>query len=813
MPEVQKHLNTQATLIVHAPPGAGKSTALPLDLLDAPWLAGQKILMLEPRRLAARAVAHRMAFLLGEKVGQRIGYRVRFDTKVSQDTRIEVLTEGILTRMLQQDNVLEGIGLIIFDEFHERSLQADLGLVLCRQIQEILREDLRILLMSATLDTSSLSQMLGNCPVVSSTGRQHPVDHYYLPAPAGTRLHTHVSRVVRTALRENPTGDLLVFLPGTGDIRRVHTLLEALEQAKVYPLYGDLPQSEQEKALLPDPGGHRKVVLATSIAETSLTIEGIRVVIDSGQSRVPRFDPRSGLTRLETVDVTQDAADQRAGRAGRLGPGTCYRLWSQGSHRYLATHRKPEILAADLAPLTLELAAWGVTDMAGLDWPTAPPPGALAQALELLAQLGALEAGRITARGKAMLRLPTHPRLAHMLLEGQAEGIGGIAADIAALLEGRDPLPRGVGADLRLRLDALRHARNGQRHAGDRKAIAAILRVTKVWQRILRINPPADAGHPMDAGWLLAAAFPERIARGIDPALGRFRLSNRRTAAVEQHDPLADEPWLGIAHLDAGQGEGRIFLAAPVDPELLLDRLSQHDVLQWDNRAGELLARREIRIGNLLLRSTPLKEISETERVRVLCAAIMDAPALLDWPKGVQTWQARVASLRHWRGAEWPDLRQEKLLEDPATWLGAYLGKVRRKEDFQRLDMKSILLGMLPWELSSRLDKLAPTHLQVPSGSRIALQYFSDGRPPVLAVRLQEMFGQLDTPTINGGHTQVMVHLLSPARRPVQVTQDMRNFWENTYADVRKDLRGRYSKHYWPEDPFTAEAIQGVRRK
>lgn len=814
MPAVRKHLTATNTLIVHAPPGAGKSTALPLELLDAPWLAGQKILLLEPRRLAARAVAHRMAELLGEKVGQRVGYRVRFDTKVSAATRIEVLTEGILTRMLQQDNALEGVGLVIFDEFHERSLHADLGLVLCRQIQEILREDLRLLLMSATLDTGHLSDLLGQCPVVTSAGRQYPVSHRYLAAAPGTRLHAHVVRVIHTALREVPGGDVLVFLPGTGDIRRCHALLEDLDVAIVYPLYGDLPQAEQEKALLPDPQGRRKVVLATSIAETSLTIQGIEVVVDSGQARVPRFDPRSGLTRLETVDVTRDAADQRSGRAGRLGPGTCYRLWDEGAHRHLLPQRKPEIEAADLAPLALELAAWGVTDLAELAWPTPPPPGPLAQAQALLSQLGALEGGRITPRGEAMLRLPTHPRIAHMLLEGQAEGMGALAADIAALLDARDPLARDAGADLRLRLDALRHARAQERHAGDRKAIAAILRVAAVWQRILKVAPRTELGDPLAAGSLLAAAFPERIAKGIDPVQGRFRLSNRRTASVEQHDPLADVPWLAVAHLDAGQGEGRIFLAAPVDPEALVARMSEHEVLDWDRRAGILLARRETRIGNLLLRSTPTDDLSEKAVVDVLCKALKADASLLTWPPKVEAWLARVLSLRAWRPDEdWPDLRPATLLADPAFWLAPYLGKVRKQEDFARLDLQNILLGRLPWELSSRVASLAPTHLEVPSGSRVALQYFPDGRPPVLAVRLQEMFGQLDTPSVNEGRTQVMVHLLSPARRPVQVTQDLRHFWKHTYLDVRKDMRGRYSKHYWPEDPFTAQAIRGVRPK
>ena len=791
IPDVRDRLAEHNTLIVQAPPGAGKSTVLPLELLDAPWLKGKKILMLEPRRLAARAVARRMAQLLGETVGQTVGYRIRFERKTSPHTRIEVLTEGILTRLIQQDNALEDVGIVIFDEFHERSLQADLGLALTRQVQDILREDLRILLMSATLDTADLATLLDDCPVLQSEGRQHPVDLRYVEPRPGERLHVSVSRTIRQALREVPEGDLLVFLPGTADIRRTQEQLADLDSATVLSLYGDLPPAEQERALRPDPQGARKVVLSTSIAETSLTIEGIKVVVDSGKARVPRFDPRSGFTRLETVDVTRDAADQRAGRAGRLGPGICYRLWNAAAQQHLIAFRQPEILSADLAPLALELAAWGVDDPAELTWPTPPPTGALSKARNLLEQLGALEKGKLSVHGRKLLRLPTHPRIGHMLEFAREEGLASLATDVAALLEERDPLPRGSSADLRLRLDALRAHRNRERSTGDRKFLSRLERIAKVWRRILRCEPPHDAGAPTDPGRLIAAVYPDRVALNIDAAHGRFRLPNGRPALLQSHDPLADETWLAVAQLDAGQSEGRIYLGAPVDPADLGHLMERSEVLEWDAGTGRLLAREERRIGRLLVGHRPLANVDEQARVQAICAAVQAQPELLPRSDQLEAWRFRIMSLRAWRPEEaWPDLSWENLLADVHPWLGMYLNEVRKRDDFKRIDLKNVLLGLIPWELAGQVDQLAPTHFEVPSGSRIRLEYFEDGRPPVLAVRLQEMFGQLDTPTVNGGRVQVMVHLLSPARRPVQVTQDLRGFWAGSYQDVRKDMRG-----------------------
>lgn len=807
--EILGVLRKERRLVLQAPPGAGKSTFLPLVLMREPWLEGRKIILLEPRRLAAKAVARRLAAQLGQPVGEEVGYRVRFETKVSARTRLEVVTEGILTRMVQSDNALEDVGLVIFDEFHERSIQADLGLVLCREVQEVLREDLRLLLMSATMNLDDLQASLPGVATIFSAGRQFPVETFYLPPPPGMRLSEQVARAVRLALRERE-GDLLVFLPGAADIRRTADNLADVE-ALVLPLFGDLPPAEQDRALLPLPDGGRKVVLATSIAETSLTIRGITTVVDSGFARVPRFDPRSGLTRLETVEVTADAAEQRAGRAGRLGPGFCYRLWEQARHQYLLPARQPEIVAADLAPLVLELAAWGAAEIEAFPWPTPPPGAALRQARDLLGQLGALEEGRVTERGKRLLALPTHPRLAQVLLVGAEIGRGGLAADVAAVLEERDPMSRGSGADLVLRLDALRQFREGHRHAGDRRVLQRIERLSRLWRQSLRCGPEREAADVYEVGRLLAAAYPERISKraGSGP---RYRLANGRQASLAAEDPLGEAEWLAVAQLDAGLQEGRIYLAAPFFPDGDGAEVEESDRVFWDAEAGRLAAQRERRIHGHLLDAKPLAKIEEADRVAALCAAIREDPSLLPWDAALGQWQARVLSLRSWRPEEaWPDVSQEALLGRVEEWLGPFLGAARKREDLQRLDLKGLLAGLLPWPLPQQLGQWAPESLEAPSGSQIRLEYFEDGRPPVMAVRLQEMFGCHDTPRVNGGRTPVMVHLLSPARRPVQVTQDLRNFWEQTYAEVRKELRGRYSKHYWPEDPFSAEAIRGVR--
>jgi len=812
LPPLKQQLSEKNIVILQAPPGAGKSTVLPLELLNEPWLDGKKMIMLEPRRLAARSVAYRMASIKNENAGETIGYRIRFETKVTSRTRIEVVTEGILTRMIQSDNTLEGVGLIIFDEFHERSLQADLALALCLQVQKILRDDLRILIMSATLDGALLSSLLGNAPVISTSGRQFPVKHHYYNFDPEALIHVRMARAIRKALTEN-TGDILAFLPGAGEISRTQTLLETENiGASVYALYGDLPMKKQQEAILAFPDGRRKVVLATSIAETSLTIEGITVVIDSGYSRVPRFDPRSGLTRLETIRVTKDAADQRAGRAGRLGPGVCYRLWSEGSNASLVLRRSPEIFDADLAPLMLELSQWGVSDVRELTWITPPPAGAVSQAKELLQQLEALENGRITDRGKKMLQLPTHPRIAHMLLSSASVGI---ATDIAALLEEKDPLPREAGADLTLRLEVLRKWRNSQMVHAEKNSLERIERLAESWRRIFKIavnnSPVAD----VEVGKLLAAAYPERIARQIERNSERYKLANGRVVKLPPHDPLMSEPWLSVAHLDAGgQGEGKIFLAAPLSEEDLHTLAHRQETVRWDAERGMVVGVIEKRIGNVVLETKPLSIIPAEKRINVLCEAVRaEGLKVIGWSEADTQWQARVMSVRGWRPEEgWPDVSEGHLLNTLEEWLSPYLLQANKRTDLQRLNVSSMLTGLLPWSLASQLDTLAPSKLEVPSGSMISLQYGLQGEPPVMEVRLQEVFGLLETPSVNEGRIQVILHLLSPGYKPVQVTRDLKSFWQTAYHEVRKELRIRYRKHSWPEDPWTAKAVRGVKK-
>jgi ATP-dependent helicase HrpB len=812
---LKQTLQKNPVVILQAPPGAGKSTVLPLQLLNESWLRDKKIIMLEPRRLAARSVAMRMAEELKEEVGATIGYRVRFESVVSKETRIEVVTEGILTRMIQTDNSLEDAGMVIFDEFHERSLQADLALALCYQAQQLLRQDLRILIMSATLEGEKISSLFNQAPIITSTGKQYPVSFQYIPADKDAHIAMATARAVRRALREQ-SGDMLVFLPGAGEIQRVQSALEEENvSALVVPLYGDLPFKKQQEAILPHPKGLRKIVLATSIAETSLTIEGITTVIDSGYARVPRFDPRSGLTRLETLKVTRDAADQRAGRAGRLGPGVCYRLWSESTHHQLLPARQPEILEADLASLILELANWGIQNLNELNWVTLPPDGAVMQAKELLHQLDALKNNKITTRGKAMLKLPTHPRIAHMLLSVTTPGEVSLAADIASIMEERDPLPKEAGTDLSLRVEVLRKWRRGDRVSAERNVLDRIERLASSWRKIFKI--PADNSNPVDAdvGKLVAEAYPERIARQQEKQSVRYKLANGHVVRLPEHDPLHRETWLAVAQLDAGSGEGKIFLAAPLNEDDLLHRASEIEIVKWDTERGMITANLEKRIGNVVLSTKSVTKIADERRIEILCEAVrQEGVSLLGWADTQREWQARVLCLRTWRPEEnWPDVGDENLLKTTEEWLAPYLTNVSKRTDLQRLEWQNILMGLIPWELSSKLDKLAPSRVQVPSGSFIKLNYFNDGRSPVMEVRLQEMFGLLETPTINEGRTKILLHLLSPGFKPVQVTQDLKSFWQTTYHEVRKELRMRYPRHHWPEDPWTAEAVRGAKKR
>ncbi|MFJ4386078.1 ATP-dependent helicase HrpB [Pseudomonas sp. NPDC089408] len=824
LPALRQALENRDEAVLEAPPGAGKTTRVPLALLHEPWLAGQTILMLEPRRLAARAAAERLASELGEKVGETVGYRIRLDSKVGPKTRIEVVTEGILTLRLQADPALEGVGLLIFDEYHERSLDADLALALSLNGRELLRDDppLKILLMSATLEGERLSRLLGDAPVVSSEGRMHPVDiRWGRPFQPGEFIEPRVVDSVLQALAEQ-TGSVLVFLPGQAEIRRVHqSLQEALgERPEILlcPLHGELDLNAQRAVIDPPGKGLRKVVLATNIAETSLTIDGVRVVIDAGLARVPRFDPGSGMTRLDTQRISRASATQRAGRAGRLEPGVCYRLWSEAQHDQLAAHGSAEILQADLAGLALQLARWGVTPEQ-LRWLDQPPTAAFAQAQELLARLNAFKPGsrdNLSEHGQAMAELPAHPRIAHLLLRGQDLGLAQMACDVAALLGERDIL-RGGGADLHSRL-ALVSGESRTTRAGQ-GGVQRARQLSRQYRGLLRGKagaPVADPGHPRWLGALLALAYPDRVAQQRREGGAEYRLANGRAALFAEVDALMKCPWLVIADLGSRQGqrEERIYLAAEFDPALLegvlAEQVERVDILDWDEREQVLRAERQVKVGELVLSREPLPGLDDDARARALLGLVRRKGLnLLTWTPELRQWQARVALLRQLDldktgHSEWPDLCDEALLASLEDWLQPYLGKVSRLSHFAALDLSSLLRNLLPWPLPQRLEEQAPAHLAVPSGSNIRLDYSEN--PPILAVRLQELFGLADTPRIANGRQQVKLHLLSPARRPVQVTQDLANFWRTTYAEVKKDLKGRYPKHYWPDDPLVAEA-------
>ncbi|TLP54957.1 MULTISPECIES: ATP-dependent helicase HrpB [Pseudomonas] len=823
LPDLRRALSQRDEAVLEAPPGAGKTTRVPLALLDAPWLAGQTIVMLEPRRLAARAAAERLASELGEPVGETVGYRIRLDSKVGPKTRIEVVTEGILTRRLQADPALEGVGLLIFDEFHERSLDADLALALSLNGRALLRDEpLKILLMSATLEGERLSRLLDDAPVVSSQGRMYPVDiRWSRPLQPGEFIEPRVVDGVLQALATE-AGSLLVFLPGQAEIRRVHQALQdALGERPdvlLCPLHGELELSAQRAAIEPAPAGLRKVVLATNIAETSLTIEGVRVVIDAGLVRVPRFDPGSGMTRLDTQRISRASATQRAGRAGRLEPGVCLRLWSEAQHEQLAVHGSAEILQADLAGLALQLGRWGVPPEQ-LNWLDQPPSAAYAQAQDLLARLGAYKPGsrdNLSAHGQAMAELPAHPRIAHLLLRGQQMGLAEMACDVAALLGERD-IQRGGGADLHTRLSLI--SGDGKASRGGQGGVQRARQLARQYRGQLRGKSAAqvaDPDHPRWLGALLALAYPDRVAQQRRAGGAEYRLANGRAALFGEADALMKQPWLVIADLGSRQGqrEERIYLAAEFDPalfdEVLAEQVETLDLLDWDEREQVLRAERQRKVGELVLSREPLPGLDDEARARALLGLVRRKGLnLLNWTPELRQWQARVALLRQLDldkdgHSEWPDLGDEALLGSLEDWLQPYLGKVSRLSHFAALDLSSILRNLLPWPLPQRLEELAPAHLSVPSGSNIRLDYSE--HPPILAVRLQELFGLADTPRIAGGRQQVKLHLLSPARRPVQVTQDLANFWRTTYAEVKKDLKGRYPKHYWPDDPLVAEA-------
>ncbi len=806
--------------VLTAPPGSGKTTRVPPLLLDEPWLAGGTILMLEPRRPAARMAAARMADLLGEAVGERVGYQVRFERRIGPRTRIQVLTEGILTRRLQGDPGLDGVGLLIFDEFHERSLQADLGLALALDVAGSLRPDLRILIMSATLDAAAAAALLGDAPVIEAEGRPYPVDIRYAETARSREPAADTARAVRQALAERD-GDLLVFLPGAGEIERVRRMLAAglADAIEILPLHGSMSLADQQRALLPSPGGPRRVILATDIAETSLTIEGVTTVIDSGLARKPRFDPGSGLTRLITEQVPLASADQRAGRAGRLGPGSCYRLWTRGQEVGRPAHRRPEILEADLAPLVLELRLWGIGEPNALTWLDPPPAASWDQAVRLLESLGALDSnGALTEVGRRIAELPVHPRLGRMLVAGQLTGAAGLAADLAALLSERDGWSGGPDeprpADLGLRLAALEALRRGQPVAPfHRHRLAAVDRLST------RLEPVRgrDRGS-VEPGALLAAAYPDRIARRRGGRDRRYLLSGGAGAELPLDDALAVHDYLVAADLDARGSDARIRLALPVSEpalrEALAGRIIGVESLTWDPELEAVTARRETRLGALVLDSRPLPVCPSEEVTGLLLDQIEDQAErafdkALSWIAAARQLQARVLLLRGLEPeAGWPDLSDAALRKDIRHWLAPWLAGKRGLADVRALRVADLLRGMLDWGQRQRLDLMAPESLATPAGNRRTLDY-SLGPEPVLAAPLQELFGAPETPRVCDGRVPVLLHLLSPAGRPVQVTRDLAGFWERGYAEVRKELRGRYPKHHWPEDPRTAAPVAG----
>ena len=820
LPHLLQTLAHQATVILQAPPGAGKTTGVPLSLLEAEWLAGKSILMLEPRRLAASNAARFMARQLNEEVGQTVGYRIRYQHVVSSATRIEVVTEGILTRRLQRDPELKGVGLVIFDEFHERHLQSDLSLALCHDVQQGLRDDLKLLVMSATLDSEPLAKLL-DAPILTCEGRSFPVDIRYLNKQPQQQIVDTTTRAIRRALKES-TGDLLVFLPGEGEIRRVRQQLNDLsDQYLLCPLYGNLPFAEQQKAI--QTGERRKIVLATNVAETSLTIEGISVVIDSGFCRRPRFDSGRGLTRLELSRISQASADQRTGRAGRLGPGICYRLWNEGTQGALLPFTPPEIRNADLAPLALELLNWGVKEPQTLSWLDPPATPAWEAALKLLKTLNAVnQQGQLTRRGKALAELPSHPRLGCLLVSAKEQKLLPLGCDLVALLSERDPWATRRSAtqqsrcDLHDRLEGLwKHQRHN--NSGE---FAAVARASRYWRRYFNLDtspPPTGAYRAEQVSRLLAASFPDRIAKARQPNSSSYLLSSGQGAILDERSAVQHVPNLIAVELRSGKSAvNMISLASKLDEETLLQlypQLPWQKHCDWDSKEGRVISCAQQKLGEIVVAERPEKVTGEALTQAILTAIRNEGLQLLNWTQATDNLVSRINFLHRQQPAEkWPDHSESGLLTHLENWLQPFLGNSRNRADLKKIDLLTALHGQLDWQQRQQLERLAPERLQVPSGSQIRLQYPSEGAP-ILAVKLQEMFGQRDTPRIVGGQVAMIIHLLSPAGRPLQITQDLQHFWKESYPEVQKEMRGRYPKHPWPDNPLAALPTAKTKRK
>ncbi|MCI6687510.1 MAG: DEAD/DEAH box helicase [Prevotella sp.] len=879
---VNEALHTNSSLVVTAPPGAGKSTLLPLTILSSLG-EGEKILMLEPRRLAARQIAERMAQMLGEQVGETIGYRVRFESRVSKRTRIEVLTEGILTRMIVDDATLDGVSVVIFDEFHERSINSDLALALTRQAQQIIRPDLKVVIMSATIDTSNICAAL-QAPLIESEGRMFPVELHYADEDTDPRDIAAAAASTTIEAYKKYEGDILVFLPGQAEIERCYELLSKSQHftaspsqpintsthqhlttstsqpttttphhLTIHPLYGNLSPEDQRRAIAPSAPGERKIVIATPIAETSITIEGVRVVIDAGLCRQVVFDARTGLSHLETVRISMDMATQRMGRAGRVAEGVCYRLWTKASEHLMAEQRKPEIEEADLAPMLLDTAAFGESDAEALPWLTMPPRAGVFKAKELLTALGAIdENGNITSIGKRMATLPCHPRIARMILattnlttstpqEVHLSPLGfcrlpeqevhqqhlttstshhnntSLACDIAALLEEKDPLSETGGTDLTLRLSALRAARR-------KKQLGRWQRIAKIaaeYRRMAHTDEDNRDPAPTEVGLLVAYAYPERIAHSTN-SIGGYRLASGANVQLDAADQQSAHSWLAIASLYSAPGTtGRVFLAAPIAPDdLEKEFVKEVDNIAWDTKQGCVVMQREQRIGKLILSQKPIHDADKEHLKGIVCEAMKkDGLTMMAWSeKAVEQVQRRVAQVAAWHPEmALPDVSTEHLLSTAADWLPFYLeegGRVKTSlQELRKLNLAEIIWNILPYEAQLEVDRLAPTHIEVPTGSHIRIDYRSGAEAPVLSVRLQECFGMERTPCVDDGRQPLLMELLSPGFKPVQLTQDLASFWQGTYFEVRKELRRRYPKHYWPENPLEAEAVRGVKRK
>lgn len=810
---INQTLKESANLVVTAPPGAGKSTLLPLTILEGMNSKG-KILMLEPRRLAARQIAERMANLIGEPTGMTVGYRVRFENKVSAETRIEVLTEGILTRMLVNDATLEGIDAIIFDEFHERSIHSDLALALTLQAQHIIRPDLKIIIMSATIDTSFICQKL-QAPLIECAGRMFPVQTVYAKAEVDKyNIYKEVAAIVMRAHRDQE-GDILAFLPGQADILRCEELLAnslAGTSTQIFPLYGNLPPEKQRQAIAPSRHGERKIVLATPIAETSLTIEGVRIVVDSGLCRQLVFDAHTGLSHLTTVRISKDMAIQRRGRAGRVAEGICYRLWTQTSEHLMQEQRKPEIEEADLTSMVLDIAAYGEKDPMSLPWLTPPSHSNIYNAKHLLLSLQAIsEDGSATLLGKEMAALPCHPRIAKMILCSDTDAQKALACDMAALLEEKDPMSENADSDMTLRITMLRSQR-------EKKNLGRWARIAQIAQEYRKLLQVKEDNHPVDpeaVGSLIASAYPERIAMALDN-IGNFRLSGGQSLFIDKEDPMSTHSWLAIASLNAVGKKGKVFLSAPVNINDL--PTSTYTNISWDSKAGMVRMQRESRIGMLVIESKPIHDADKEEVIDIICSAVKkDGLSMFDWNEQVKRLQQRVAKIKQWHPEkDVPDLSTEHLMKTATEWLPFYLeqeGKLKTTiAELKKLDLAEILWAQIPYELQEEIDRLAPTHIEVPSGSRIRIDYRPGAEAPVLSVRLQECFGMNQTPKIDNGRQPLLMELLSPGFKPVQLTQDLASFWQGTYFEVRKELKRRYPKHFWPENPLESEAVRGVKR-